>query len=158
MKYLYQIISAFLIFQNAYIEHREVKAAQGVKIAAKDLEKAIAGTWFIFKTKEFFMILYLSYIIQHVQFALSTIHNESSDAKSFVHTGLNLQVAQKPDEVDVLKEEIAKELSSALGNIRLAERGVYVQASTLGALEALLDFLKTSKIPVSARLQIMSSF
>ncbi|GAB1869576.1 Eukaryotic translation initiation factor 5B [Camponotus japonicus] len=91
--------------KSAYIEHREVKAAQGVKIAAKDLEKAIAG--------------------------------------------LNLQVAQKPDEVDVLKEEIAKELSSALGNIRLAERGVYVQASTLGALEALLDFLKSSKIPYS---------
>ncbi|OAD53060.1 Eukaryotic translation initiation factor 5B [Eufriesea mexicana] len=89
--------------KNAYIEHREVKAAQGVKIAAKDLEKAIAG--------------------------------------------LNLQVAQKPDEVDVLKEEIAKELASALGNIRLAERGVYVQASTLGALEALLDFLKSSHIP-----------
>ncbi|XP_036145253.1 eukaryotic translation initiation factor 5B isoform X1 [Monomorium pharaonis] len=91
--------------KNAYIEHREVKAAQGVKIAAKDLEKAIAG--------------------------------------------LNLQVAQKPDEVEVMKEEIAKELSSALGNIRLAERGVYVQASTLGALEALLDFLKSSKIPYS---------
>lgn len=64
-------------------------------------------------------------------------------------TGLNLQVAQKPDEVEILKEEIAKELTSALGNIRLAERGVYVQASTLGALEALLDFLKSSKIPVS---------
>lgn len=91
--------------KNAYIEYREVKAAQGVKIAAKDLEKAIAG--------------------------------------------LNLQVAQKPDEVDLMKEEIAKELSSALGNIRLAERGVYVQASTLGALEALLDFLKNSKIPYS---------
>lgn len=66
-----------------------------------------------------------------------------------MYLGLNLQVAQKPDEVEVLKEEIAKELSSALGNIRLAERGVYVQASTLGALEALLDFLKSSKIPVS---------
>ncbi|XP_071644397.1 eukaryotic translation initiation factor 5B isoform X1 [Temnothorax longispinosus] len=91
--------------KNAYIEYREVKAAQGVKVAAKDLEKAIAG--------------------------------------------LNLQVAQKPDEIDVLKEEIGKELSSALGNIRLAERGVYVQASTLGALEALLDFLKSSKIPYS---------
>lgn len=34
----------YFLFQNAYIEHREVKAAQGVKIAAKDLEKAIAGT------------------------------------------------------------------------------------------------------------------
>ncbi|KZC06988.1 Eukaryotic translation initiation factor 5B [Dufourea novaeangliae] len=89
--------------KSAYIEHREVKAAQGVKIAAKDLEKAIAG--------------------------------------------LNLQVAQKPDEVDILKEEIARELTHALSNIRLAERGVFVQASTLGALEALLDFLKSSKIP-----------
>lgn len=47
-----------LMFQNAYIEHKEVVGAQGVKIAAKELEKAIAG--------------------------------------------LNLLVAQKPDEVDVL--------------------------------------------------------
>lgn len=75
---------------------------------------------------------------------------------SFLISGLNLQVAQKPDEVEILKEEIAKELTSALGNIKLAERGVYVQASTLGALEALLDFLKTSKIPVSTTLIIFS--
>lgn len=33
----------FFVPQSAYIEHREVKAAQGIKIAAKDLEKAIAG-------------------------------------------------------------------------------------------------------------------
>lgn len=49
----------FFILQNAYIEHREVKAAQGVKIAAKDLEKAIAGTWLSFNNgfilKEFFL-------------------------------------------------------------------------------------------------------
>jgi len=32
-------------FQNAYVEHKEVKAAQGVKIAAKELEKAIAGEY-----------------------------------------------------------------------------------------------------------------
>lgn len=92
-------------FQNAYIEYREIKAAQGVKIAAKELEKAIAG--------------------------------------------LNLYVANKPDETEILKEEVAKELKSALSNIKLQERGVYVQASTLGSLEALLDFLRTSKIPVS---------
>ncbi|XP_045763921.1 eukaryotic translation initiation factor 5B [Maniola jurtina] len=92
--------------KNAYIEYKEVVAAQGVKIAAKELEKAIAG--------------------------------------------LNLLVAQKPDEVEVLKEEVARELKSALSSIKLSERGVYVQASTLGSLEALLEFLRTSKIPYSA--------
>uniref|UniRef100_A0A6B2EIU5 Eukaryotic translation initiation factor 5B n=1 Tax=Phlebotomus kandelakii TaxID=1109342 RepID=A0A6B2EIU5_9DIPT len=91
--------------KNAYIEYKEVLAAQGVKIAAKELEKAIAG--------------------------------------------LNLLVAQKPDEVEILKEEVAKELKSALSSIKLSERGVYVQASTLGSLEALLEYLRTSKIPYS---------
>ncbi|KAK6619541.1 hypothetical protein RUM43_012298 [Polyplax serrata] len=91
--------------KNAYIEYKEVKAAQGVKIAAKDLEKAIAG--------------------------------------------LNLQVAEKPDEVPIWCDEVAKELKTALSSIKLKERGVYVQASTLGSLEALLEFLKTSKIPYS---------
>lgn len=89
--------------KNAYIEYKEIQAAQGVKIAAKELEKAIAG--------------------------------------------LNIQVAHQPDEVEILKEEVARELKSALSHVKLAERGVYVQASTLGSLEALLEFLKSSKIP-----------
>ncbi|KAL7734675.1 hypothetical protein ACLKA6_010972 [Drosophila palustris] len=92
--------------KNAYVEYKEVKAAQGVKIAAKDLEKAIAG--------------------------------------------INLLIAHKPDEVDICKEEVARELKSALSHIKLAPSGVYVQASTLGSLEALLEFLRTSKIPYSA--------
>lgn len=45
--------------KNAYIEHKEIIAAQGVKVAAKELEKAIAG--------------------------------------------INLQIAQKPDEVEIFK-------------------------------------------------------
>lgn len=40
-------------------------------------------------------------------------------------------------------------MSSALRAFKIAERGVFVQASTLGSLEALVEFLKTSKIPVS---------
>lgn len=47
------------------------------------------------------------------------------------------------------REEVARELKSALSSIKLSERGVFVQASTLGSLEALLEFLKVSKIPVS---------
>lgn len=44
---------------------------------------------------------------------------------------------------------MAKELRSALSHIKMSHEGVYVQASTLGSLEALLEFLKESKIPVS---------
>ena len=41
------------------------------------------------------------------------------------------------------------DLTSLYDNIDKSGRGVCVQASTLGSLEALLDFLKSSKIPVS---------
>ena len=39
-------------------------------------------------------------------------------------------------------------LGDVLGDVRLSEKGVFVQASTLGSLEALLSFLKSSDIPV----------
>lgn len=91
--------------KNPYQEYKEVKGAQGVKIAAKDLDKAIAG--------------------------------------------LQVLVAKHPDEVEVLKEEVARALKEVMSGFKLAERGVYVQASTLGSLEALLEFLRVSKIPYS---------
>ncbi|KAH7968501.1 hypothetical protein HPB52_009044 [Rhipicephalus sanguineus] len=89
--------------KNPYQEYKEVKGAQGVKIAAKDLDKAIAG--------------------------------------------LQVLIAKHPDEVEVLKEEVARALKEVMSGFKLAERGVYVQASTLGSLEALLEFLRVSKIP-----------
>ncbi|XP_071846279.1 eukaryotic translation initiation factor 5B-like [Apostichopus japonicus] len=89
--------------KNQYIKHKEIYGAQGLKILAKDLEKALAG--------------------------------------------LPVLVAEHPDEVEILKDEVEEMLTNALQSIKLAERGVYVQASTLGSLEALLEFLKTSKIP-----------
>ena len=46
-----------------------------------------------------------------------------------------------------MKEEAERDLSSALNAIKLKPLGVFVQASTLGSLEALLEFLKSSKIP-----------
>ena len=54
------------------------------------------------------------------------------------------------DNLEELKETVQEELESMLSRVSVDGRGVYVQASTLGALEALLEFLKVSKIPVSA--------
>ncbi|XP_044289716.1 eukaryotic translation initiation factor 5B isoform X3 [Varanus komodoensis] len=89
--------------KNQYEKHKEVTAAQGVKILGKDLEKTLAG--------------------------------------------LPLLVAYKEDEIPVLKDELIHELKQTLNAIKLEEKGVYVQASTLGSLEALLEFLKTSEVP-----------
>lgn len=91
--------------KNTYIEYKEISGAIGVKIAAKELESAIAG--------------------------------------------LNILIAYHPDEIEICKDEVARELKTALSSFRLQERGVYVQASTLGSLEALLEFLRTSSIPYS---------
>lgn len=41
------------------------------------------------------------------------------------------------------------DLTDILSNVDKSGRGVCVQASTLGSLEALLAFFKQSKIPVS---------
>ncbi|KAF9449567.1 hypothetical protein P691DRAFT_774614 [Macrolepiota fuliginosa MF-IS2] len=94
-----------LRIKSAYVHHKEVKAALGVKIVAPDLEKAIAGS--------------------------------------------RLLIVGPDDDEDDLKDEIMSDLTTLLNSIDKSGRGVCVQASTLGSLEALLDFLKVSKIPVS---------
>lgn len=92
--------------KNAYTTYKEIRAAQGVKISARDLDKAVAGT------------------------PLLVAHNDA--------------------EIEVLREEQEERLETALKSIKTVDEGVCVQASTLGSLEALLEFLRTEKIPVSA--------
>lgn len=53
------------------------------------------------------------------------------------------------DDEEELKREVMQDLTSLLNSVDKTGKGVWVQASTLGALEALLDFLKSSKIPVA---------
>ncbi|KAL7673445.1 hypothetical protein ACOME3_008303 [Neoechinorhynchus agilis] len=86
-----------------YQLYKEVKGARGVKIAAKNLDRALAG--------------------------------------------IPLYVAHRDDEVGVLCREIENLVQDVLSSIKLADVGVYVQASTLGSLEALLEFLHESHIP-----------
>jgi len=67
-------------------------------------------------------------------------------------------VAKNPDEIDICREEVVRDLARELGRIKLQDRGVLVQASTLGSLEALLEFLKDSKIPVSLAYYLFITF
>ncbi|KAH3681094.1 hypothetical protein WICPIJ_007954 [Wickerhamomyces pijperi] len=93
-----------LRIKSEYMHHKEVKAALGVKIAANDLEKAVAGS--------------------------------------------RLLVVGPDDDEEELMEEVMDDLTGLLDSVDTSGRGVTVQASTLGSLEALLDFLKDMKIPV----------
>lgn len=63
--------------------------------------------------------------------------------------GSRLLVASPGDDVEELEEEVMSDIENLLGKVSRTGRGVSVQASTLGSLEALLEFLKVSKIPVS---------
>ncbi|VFQ84893.1 unnamed protein product [Cuscuta campestris] len=93
--------------KGTYLHHKEIKAAQGIKITAQGLEHAIAGT--------------------------------------------SLYVVGPDDDVDHVKEAAMEDMRSVMSRIDKSGEGVYVQASTLGSLEALLEFLKSPdvSIPVS---------
>lgn len=94
-----------LRIKSNYVHHKETKAALGVKIAANDLDTAIAGS--------------------------------------------RLLVVGPDDDEEDLEDEVMGDLEKLMSNISKSGRGVSVQSSTLGSLEALLEFLRVSKIPVS---------
>ncbi|CBI18548.3 unnamed protein product, partial [Vitis vinifera] len=93
--------------KGTYLHHKQIKAAQGIKITAQGLEHAIAGT--------------------------------------------GLYVVGPDDDLEDIKEAAMEDMKSVLSRIDKSGEGVYVQASTLGSLEALLEFLKSPavSIPVS---------
>jgi len=63
--------------------------------------------------------------------------------------GSRLLVVGPDDDEEDLMDEVMADLAHLLGKVSKTGRGVSVQASTLGSLEALLEFLRVSKIPVA---------
>ncbi|KAM0358487.1 hypothetical protein ACHAP4_004462 [Fusarium culmorum] len=63
--------------------------------------------------------------------------------------GSRLMVVGPDDDEDDIEDEVEADLAVLFNRVEKSGRGVSVQASTLGSLEALLDFLKDCKIPVA---------
>ncbi|KAF5467756.1 hypothetical protein F2P56_011974 [Juglans regia] len=65
--------------------------------------------------------------------------------------GTGLYVVGPDDDLEDVKEATMEDMKSVMSRIDRSGEGVYVQASTLGSLEALLEFLKSPavNIPVS---------
>ncbi|CAI4237107.1 AVB_G0000320.mRNA.1.CDS.1 [Saccharomyces cerevisiae] len=63
-------------------------------------------------------------------------------------SGSRLLVVGPDDDEDELMDDVMDDLTGLLDSVDTTGKGVVVQASTLGSLEALLDFLKDMKIPV----------
>ncbi|XBW38270.1 hypothetical protein QEN19_003859 [Hanseniaspora menglaensis] len=65
-------------------------------------------------------------------------------------SGSRLLVVRDGDDEEEMMDEVMDDLTGLLDSVDKTGKGVVVQASTLGSLEALLDFLKDMKIPVLA--------
>jgi translation initiation factor 5B len=64
--------------------------------------------------------------------------------------GTPLLRREKEDSLEELKSTVMEDLREVMSDISTSGKGVHVQASTLGALEALMDFLRNSSIPVAS--------
>jgi translation initiation factor 5B len=73
----------------------------------------------------------------------------SADGLDSAIAGSRLLVVGPNDDEEDLMDEVMGDLAHLLSKVSKTGRGVSVQASTLGSLEALLEFLRVSKIPVS---------
>lgn len=62
--------------------------------------------------------------------------------------GSELYVVGPDDDIEELKEEIEESCLGGVADFEKVNEGVYVKASTIGSLEALLAFLTDMKIPV----------
>lgn len=60
-----------------------------------------------------------------------------------------LVVRDDPDEIAFACQTITADISAVFKSVDRTGEGVYVMASTVGALEALLEYMRTSKVPVS---------
>jgi translation initiation factor 5B len=59
-----------------------------------------------------------------------------------------LYVVKPEDDIEALKDAVMQDMKRVMGRIDKSGEGVYVQASTLGSLEALTEFLKSPAVNI----------
>ncbi|CAN6356229.1 unnamed protein product [Urochloa humidicola] len=113
--------------KGVYKHHEEIKAAQGVKIAVRGLQHAIPGTALIVVKPG-----------DDLEQAEAAAVQEISKANSLVNED---ETGESDDGTEIQE----------MGRIKTCKEGVYVQASSLGTLEAIIEHLKSLSldIPVS---------
>mmetsp|Transcript_68347 Transcript_68347/g.108467 ORF Transcript_68347/g.108467 Transcript_68347/m.108467 type:complete len:1189 (+) Transcript_68347:69-3635(+) len=86
--------------------------------------------------------------IHHAQISVSMGVKISAPGLEEAVAGTELKVIGPDDDVEELKSEVQDGFDSILENLDKSSSGVFVKASTLGSLEALLAFLEEMQIPV----------
>ncbi|CAL1171935.1 unnamed protein product [Cladocopium goreaui] len=86
--------------------------------------------------------------VHHAQISTSMGVKISAPGLEDAVAGTELLVLGPDDDLEELKEDVSEGFESILNDFEKEPAGVYVKASTLGSLEALLSFLQDMKIPV----------
>ncbi|EMS50586.1 Eukaryotic translation initiation factor 5B [Triticum urartu] len=105
--------------KGAYKHHKEVRAAQGVKIVARGLQYAMAGTSLIVVKPGDDLRQAEAAAMQEIDMAIRTTDENEKGTKT-------------------------QEVSS----IKTCKEGIYVQASSVGTLEAIIAHLKSSSVDI----------
>ncbi|TVU50099.1 hypothetical protein EJB05_01456, partial [Eragrostis curvula] len=109
---------------GSYERHEELKAAQGVKIVARRVQHALAGTSLIVVMPGHDLEQAEAAAMQEISNAISLI-NENRRGEN--------------EDVTAIQE---------ISRVQTCKEGVYVQASSLGTLEAIIEHLKTISLDV----------
>ncbi|KAH0784190.1 hypothetical protein KY290_003788 [Solanum tuberosum] len=94
---------------------------------------------------------YLGSYLHHKEIKAAQGININAQGLEYAIAGTSLYVVGPDDDVEHIKEAAMEDMRSVMSRIDRSGEGVYIQASTFGSLEALLEFLKTDevRIPVS---------
>lgn len=89
--------------------------------------------------------------ISHKKLRAATGIKIAANGLEHAVAGTQLFVVGEDDDVEAIKDEVMEDMQDIFSSVDKTGEGVCVQASTLGSLEALLEFLKSDdvQIPVS---------